>query len=62
MEWKNTYILGTLDVTSMYTVIETAKGIDPDTFFLLEEMGILDDQTNFIVKSIQFILEHYYFI
>lgn len=56
------YIFGTLDVTLFYTIIEIAKGIEVAVFFLQQGVHIPDDQSDFIVKRIQFILKHNFFV
>uniref|UniRef100_A0A8C5QN04 GIY-YIG domain-containing protein n=1 Tax=Leptobrachium leishanense TaxID=445787 RepID=A0A8C5QN04_9ANUR len=61
LQWKETYILASLDVTSLYTVIEHEKGLLAVDKRLEEDPEIGSKQRNFLCEAIRFCLTHNFF-
>ncbi|OCT72218.1 hypothetical protein XELAEV_18035190mg [Xenopus laevis] len=59
--WKEHYIIGTCDVTSLYTIIDHQLGLTAVNHFLMQDTTIVNTQREFILQGIQFILNNNYF-
>ncbi|OCT99148.1 hypothetical protein XELAEV_18004940mg [Xenopus laevis] len=59
--WKKGYIIGTCDVTSLYTIIDHKLGIQAVRYYLDEDISLKNHQKEFQLKSIDFILTKNYF-
>lgn len=61
MEWKESYILSTADVTSLYTIIFHQHGSEAVDTFLRRDTGLLSIQKDFVLRLIDFTMSHSYF-
>uniref|UniRef100_A0A8C5PLW3 Helix-turn-helix domain-containing protein n=1 Tax=Leptobrachium leishanense TaxID=445787 RepID=A0A8C5PLW3_9ANUR len=61
LEWKETYILVSMDVTSLYTVIQHEKGLLAIDKRIEEDHTIESEQRVFLGEAIRFCLTHNYF-
>ncbi|XP_075442477.1 solute carrier family 12 member 7 isoform X2 [Ascaphus truei] len=59
--WSPNYLWVTLDVTSLYTIIDHSQGITAAQYFLNQSL-LSPAQITFILESILFLLTHNYFL
>ncbi|CAJ0946809.1 unnamed protein product, partial [Ranitomeya imitator] len=62
IKWNKKYILGTLDIKSLYTVINQEKGCEAAEYFLGSLGTYTQTQIQYILDCIKFILQHNYFV
>ncbi|XP_075434146.1 uncharacterized protein LOC142471230 isoform X1 [Ascaphus truei] len=62
IRWKPTYLWATCDVTSLYTCIEHARGLEAIKYWLDRDPSFPDKHKQFIIECIHFILTHNYFL
>ncbi|XP_056376037.1 uncharacterized protein LOC130273370 isoform X1 [Hyla sarda] len=61
VEWKTEYLLVTMDITSLYTVIDHDLGINAVAHFLNNDPELPQAQRDFIQKGLRYVLTHNYF-
>lgn len=61
IEWVDGWILGTLDVGSLYTVIDHTQGIQALHGQLSGDAGLPSEQLEFLLGGVEYILAHNYF-
>ncbi|CAJ0944749.1 unnamed protein product [Ranitomeya imitator] len=61
LQWQNHYILGILDIASLYTVIQHDKGTEAMGHFLNKSQNLSENKVNFIKECATFILTHNFF-
>lgn len=61
VEWKESYIMATADVASLYTIISHSDGFGAVELFLKRDVRLLSIQKDFVLSLLKFAISHNFF-